>query len=323
MRASRYLTSRPYRYEYRRWAVWDRGGGPEDAVFIAGSGRSGTTWVEEIANADHSARIVFEPFRVKEVPQVRSLPEHTYLRPDDVRYVDLVRAVLSGHPRHNRWINHQNVAHVTRRRIVKEIRAHGWLGWMRHHFPETPLIFLIRHPVMVVASQQRMDWSDHLDRLLEQRDLVDDHLRPHLSLLESLETPWQRMVGHWCVDNLVAFRTVGAGLGTLVMYEEFVTDPDTASTPLLRALGRTMDPATLAEAVARPSKMARHDSAVRHGKDSLRDPFSRVPEAQRREALEIVAAMGFGDVYGNDPLPDFDAARRLWGRRPSQASATE
>jgi Sulfotransferase family len=302
--------------------VWDRGGGPEDAVFIAGSGRSGTTWVEEIANADHSARIVFEPFRVKEVPQVRGLAEYTYLRPDDERYVDVVGAVLSGYPRHNRWINHQNYTHVAHRRIVKEIRAHGWLGWMRRRFPQTPLIFLIRHPVMVIASQQRMGWKDHLGRLLEQPELVADHLQPHLGVLESLETPWQRMVGHWCVDNLVAFRTVGAALGTLVMYEEFVIDHKRASQPLLQALGRSMDAATVAEAVARPSKMARHDSAVRHGGDSLNDPFSRVPAAQRREALEIVSALGFGDIYGDDPLPDFDAARRLWGKGPSGPSPT-
>lgn len=310
MGTSRYLTSRPYRHEFRRWAVWDRGGGPEDAVVITGSGRSGTTWVEEIANSDASARIVFEPFRTSEVPQVRALGEYTYLRPDDDRFVDLVGEVLSGHPRHNRWVNHQNFTHVAHRRIVKEIRIHCMLGWMHVHFPQTPIVFVVRHPVTVAASQERMGWSDRIDRFRAQPELVSDHLAPYLDVIADLQTPWQRLVGHWCIENLVAFRTVGSGAAALVLYEELLLDPSRAARPVLDVLGRDAGSAV----TDRPSKMARHDSAVRHGGDPLRDPYQRIPSSRRREALEITDAFGFGDVFGDDPVPDGDAARRLWAR---------
>jgi hypothetical protein len=60
--------------------------------------------------------------------------------------------------------------------------------------------------------------------------------------------------------------------------------------------------------------MARHDSAVRHGGDLLHGPYARVPEWRRREALEITDAFGFGEIFGDDPEPDVDAARRLWAR---------
>lgn len=311
MRASDLLTTRPYRHEFRRWAVWDRGGGPEDAVVIAGSGRSGTTWVEEIANADRSARIVFEPFRASEVPLVRPIGEYTYLRPGDGRHVDVVRQLLSGQPRHNRWVNHQNYTHVASWRIVKEIRAHCLLGWLHAAFPQTPIIFVLRHPVTVVASQERMGWRDRLDRFTAQPELVADHLTPYLNVLESLRSPWQRLVGHWCVENLVALRTLGQTRAALVMYEELLLDAERATRPVLEVLGRE-DAHQLTDAAGRPSKMARHDSAVRHGGDALREPFARVPDARRREALEITDAFGFGDIYGDDPVPDVEAARRRW-----------
>lgn len=313
MAASRYLTSRPYRHEFRRWAVWDRAGGPEDTVVIAGSGRSGTTWVEEIANSDGTARIVFEPFRASEVPVIRELGEYTYLRAGDERFVDVVGRVLSGYPRHNRWVNHQNYTHVAHWRIVKEIRAHCLLGWMHEHFPQTPMIFVVRHPVMVAASQERMGWRDRLGRFTAQPELVADHLAPYLDVIQGLQTPWQRLVGHWCVENLVAFRTVGAPRAALVVYEELLLDPSRAAGPVLEALRRPTA-ASLEDATSRPSKMARHDSAVRHGGDLLHSPYARVPESKRREALEITDAFGFGEIFGDDPVPDVDAARHLWAR---------
>jgi hypothetical protein len=309
---SRFLTSRPYRHEYRRWVVWDRGGGPEDAVVIAGSGRSGTTWVEEIVNAGRWARVMFEPLRVSEVPELRPLGAYTYLRPGDTRHLRLVERLLSGQPRHNRWINHQNYTRVATRRIVKEIRGHCMLAWLQSAFPQTPLVFTVRHPVTVVASQERMGWRGQLDRFTSQPDLVADHLGPILSTIEGVEAPVQKLAAQWCVENLVAFRTLGATDATLVSYEALAADPPTWTPRLLAAVGRADDASRLADVGARPSKMARSDSVVRHGGDAVADAFRRVPQETRRQVLEVVEACGLGALYGDDPSPDAQAIDRLW-----------
>ena len=322
MRLARFVTSRPYRHEYRRWAVLDRAGGPEDAVVIAGSGRSGTTWVEELINSDGSARILFEPFRSSEVPALRSIGEYRYLRQDDERYVTDVERLLSGYPRHNRWINHQNYARIARWRIIKEIRAHGLLGWTRAHFPDTPMVFVMRHPITVAASQQRMGWRDRLAQFTSQPELVHDHLAPHLDIVESLQTPWQRLIGQWCIENMLALRTLGASDAALVLYEELLTDP-AALDAVRTAVGRGVAEPTREVHLAKPSKMARADSAVRHGGDLLAAPFMAVTSDQRRQAMEICAAFGLDDIYGDDPLPNVAAARRRWLTPPPECMSPE
>jgi len=311
MRLRRYLTGAPYRHEYRRWAVVDRAGGPEDAVVIAGSGRSGTTWLEELVNSDGSARVLFEPFRSSEVPALSAIGEYRYLRPNDVHHVDEVAKLLSGIPRHNRWVNHQNYARIARWRIVKEIREHYLLGWMRRNFPQTPMAFVLRHPVSVAASQQRMGWRDRLQQCSEQPTLVEDHLAPYMPVIESLNTPWRRLVGQWCLENLVAFRTLAASGAALVLYEELLTKPS-ALDAVRRAIGRTVTSPAREADLRKPSKMASADFARRQAGELLSAPFGAVAPDQRREALEICAAFGFADIYGDDPYPDVECARRRW-----------
>ena len=243
---------------------------------------------------------------------MRALGPYTYLRPGDLRQVDLIEKLLSGQPRHNRWINHQNYTRVATRRIVKEIRAHCMLAWLNSAFPHTPVLFTIRHPVPVVASQERMGWRGHLDRFTSQPELVFDHLAPITSILEGLDSSVQKLAAHWCVENLVALRTLGATKTTLVTYEGLAVDPATWTPRILDAVGRTDSAAEPSDMVARPSKMARADSVVRHGGDVVTEAFRRVPQATRQQVLEVVEACGLGALYGDDPLPDHAAIDQYW-----------
>src|SRR5437870_3848637 len=79
----------------------DRGGGPEDTFFMAGTGRSGTTWIAEVLNHDHAYRYLHEPFRPGRVRATKPFLPRQYLRPDDrdPRYVEPARAILSGRVR--------------------------------------------------------------------------------------------------------------------------------------------------------------------------------------------------------------------------------
>jgi hypothetical protein len=305
--------ARGAQWELRRWGYLDLGGGVEDTVFIAGSGRSGTTWVEEVVDRHHDHRVLFEPFYPRQVRQVAAMTEGLYLRNDvdDPRYVASVQRILEGRLR-NRWIDHLNHVRIARRRLVKEIRANCWLGWAARRWPQMPMVFVMRHPLAVVASGLGMGWSDGLDRVLAQPTLLSDHAADHIEYLRSLTDPFERAVARWCVENAVPMRTLGPKRATLVLYEDLITDPGREAQRLVTALGQEAD-AALEEALARPSRLSAGGTTAATGGSPLDAWRKRLDEQQRHRGLAVVQRLGFGDVYGDDPMPDSAAAHRRWG----------
>ncbi len=118
-----------------------------NAVIVAGSGRSGTTWVAELLAAMDGGKIVFEPFHAK-VP-IGNMFAHSYLRPGE-QCEPLKRfwlVCLNGQMRH-RWVRHiqQGENPTGPSVIVKAIRANLMLAWVRSVYPTVPVLYLIRDP---------------------------------------------------------------------------------------------------------------------------------------------------------------------------------
>ncbi len=304
--------ARAAHWELRRWSYLDLGGGAEDTVFIAGSGRSGTTWVEEVVDRHHDHRVMFEPFWPLRVPSVAAITEGLYLRNDnrDARYVQPVQRVLEGRLR-NGWVDHLNRVRVARKRLVKEIRANCWLGWAARRWPQMPMVFVIRHPLAVATSGLGMGWSDGLNRTLEQPTLMADHCADHVEYLRSLTDPLERAVARWCVENLVPFRTLGPDRATLVLYEDLVAQPAREAERLLQAFGQRPD-AALAAALARPSHLSAGGTAATMGSGPVTAWRDRLDPTQRSRAVAVVRRLGFGEVYGDDPWPNSPAAHQWW-----------
>jgi Sulfotransferase family len=149
------------------------------SVFLAGSGRSGTTWLSEIINHRRGYRYVFEPFNPRVVGPFGHFRTKQYLRPDDQRkeFLEPARLALTGGLR-DPWTDRFNGRIVARRRLIKDIRANLLLGWMRANFPGMPIILLLRHPCAVVVSRLALGWRDNLSETMEQRELVEDFLVP-------------------------------------------------------------------------------------------------------------------------------------------------
>src|SRR3990167_10571090 len=97
--------------------------GPVDATtFIAGMGRSGTTWVEEVINYNHDYRIIFEPFHAFRVADAFCFKYHNYIRPEtvDPTLEKQARIILSGHVQ-NSWTDHDKKSLRYSKRIIKDI----------------------------------------------------------------------------------------------------------------------------------------------------------------------------------------------------------
>ncbi len=293
------------------------------AVFVAGSGRSGTTWLSELLLAGTRRRYVFEPLS-RRVPH--TAPFHRdqgklYLRPDGdyPEHVAAMRDVLTGRVR-SRWTERFNRRLVADGRLVKEIRANLLLGWLQTNFPGMPIVLLLRHPCAVAASFVREGWVGRLDELLAQPDLVADHLTDaHVELLARLArgSAFERAIGLWCVETRVTLRQARQGI-FILCYESLLVRPEIEIAALLRWLGRE----TGGERVC--ARVTRDSTTTRGARVATLDRTGgwrrELSPSEIRRALEVVSAFDLDLLYHESPMPDLRVPLEPWLPRPCSST---
>ncbi|HEX2728946.1 MAG TPA: sulfotransferase [Rubrobacteraceae bacterium] len=282
-----------------------------NTVFLAGSGRSGTTWLADIINYRREYRFVFEPFHPGKIGICGHFHSKQYLRPDDRREAFLApaRKILSGRLR-SAWTDRFHRRFLARRRLIKDIRANLMLGWLRINFPGMPIVLLMRHPCGVVASRMTLGWRDNLTETMRQESLVADFLRPMEEEIRAAKTPFERHMFLWCIDNYVPLTQLTEGEAHLVFYENLVSHPEGELPPLFAALGTDFD-TMVYQQMKTLSPLSRKISAHPSPGDWRR----RIDKADLRRAVEILALFGLDRVYGEDSRPDAEAARDIMRSR--------
>jgi hypothetical protein len=287
----------------------DLGHDHRDSVFLAGSGRGGTTWVSEIINYRGEYRYVFEPFHPGEVHICKNFRSKQYLRPEDRReeYLGPARRVLTGGLR-SRWTDRFHRKFIARGRLIKDIRANLLLGWMRANFAGMPIILLLRHPCAVVASRLALGWKDNLAETMGQDELVEDFLRPVELEIRGARDAFERHLFLWCIENYVPLRQFAPGEIHLAFYENFLADPDDEIRRLFAFLGRDFDERVY-RTVKRPSPLSRRGAAP--GAPPVNAWRRHVTDAQLERAIEILGLFGLQRLYGEGAMPDPTGAYAL------------
>ena len=292
----------------------DLGGDHRSSVFLAGSGRSGTTWVSDVVNHDGGYRFVFEPFHPGKVGACAHFRSKQYLRPGDGReeYLEPARRILGGGVR-GTWTDRFHRAFVARRRLIKDIRANLLLGWMAANFPGMPIVLLLRHPCAVAASRLALGWKDNLDETMAQGELIEDFLSPMESEIRAARDPFERHVFLWCVDNFVPLKQFAPGGIHLSFYENFLLHPEDETRRLFSFLGKELDHRAR-RSVGR--KLERPSPLSLGGEGAGRTPgvWRRSVDSDRLErAVEMLSLFGLDRIYGRDDMPDPSGARALMG----------
>ena len=273
------------------------------SLLVAGTARSGTTWLAELLGARLPCRIMFEPFNPRQVPAYSGFSYFQYMRPDDDHPVleDFCRRVFTGDIR-DPWIDRQVDRLFPRYRIIKEIRANLLLKWISHRFPELPILFIIRHPCAVVASRMQLGWDTDADvaEFLAQPDLVHDFLEDKLDLIESCQTPAAKHAVIWAVSNLVPLRQFAEGSLKTVFYEDLVGRPATEVPRVFRLSGLAYEESAL-ERLSRPSATTLNFSELAADGGGTPRWERELTSSQIGEVLSVVEGFGLGELYGDLP----------------------
>lgn len=275
------------------------------SVIVAGTGRSGTTWLADMIAGEVKGRIMFEPFHPELVPEYGAYNYFQYMRPfdEDEGLSEFTQAVLSGRLR-NRWVDREIDRILPRMRIIKEIRACLLLRWMHERFPEVPIVFLIRNPCGVVASRIKLGWAtdDDIAPFLCQAKLLEDFLTPWLPIIESAATDEEKHTVIWCVSNAVPLLQFRDSRLPVVFFEDMVLHPQSVMPRLFTDLGVEASGSWLKHH-GRPSTTSTVTSAIVQGRNPVGNWRDNLSQNQVSRVMRVVADFGLDMLYADDGTP--------------------
>ena len=279
------------------------------SIFVAGTGRSGTTWLADIIGSQLPCRIMFEPFHSRYVEAYRRFNYFQYMRPDvaNPELRDYYEQVFTGQIRHA-WIDRE-VAHLRPRyRLIKEIRANLFLKWAKNQFPEIPFLFVIRHPCAVVLSRLQLGWATDadLEPFLAQPELIHDFLADKLDCIRLARSDEAKHALVWCISNLVPLAQFQPDELTIIYYERLCAWPELEVPRLFHAIRHGYRRSALSQ-VNRPSQATTHASAVMRAENKVTTWQRELSASQISTILSVVRDFGLDSLYNDSIWPVVDA----------------
>lgn len=313
---------------------------------IAGSGRSGTTWVLDSLAAANNLRPVFEPLN----PYASSIGNqyaHRTLAPDE-SHPDLQRFMedaCTGRQkrlwmqfrRHRHWLlppldefrsvsgaakvgrrwgrflrEAPGLAYMSTRRdpLVKCIWANLMLGWLSRHF-DCPILLVVRHPGAVIESELRGDWSAEgtLERFRADPKLHELTNGRYRDLLERRLTPIESLALRWVIENQWVIESAPANGATVVFYERLRSSPDRAWDQVLGALDlqNAPDAATL----ARPSQQSAPAGSGSTGTATGQALWQRILTSDQKDQIQGVLDAANFDLYSMSAAEPRETKNRM------------
>jgi hypothetical protein len=278
------------------------------AAILAGSGRSGTTWVGQVLGSMSRYRIMFEPFYAKETGLVAHWRNRQYLRPGDSNpaFVEPARRILSGQVR-SYWIDKINGEVFPRGRLIKDIRIQMLLPWMHATFPEVPIAIVTRHPCAVALSRMTLGWGANVDAFLAQEELVEDYLAPFASEMKRAESDFERQIIFWCAENYVPItyfsrknslpkRHTRGDPAIVMRYEDICLKPQAEFGKLATFFGWPMREESMA-LINKPSAMTAKHSAILSGGNLTESWRRKVNDAQLQSAQRLLETFRLNHLY--------------------------
>lgn len=306
--------------------------------FIAGSGRSGTTWIQDALAAANRLRPVFEPLHPY-LSAVGRQYAHRAVSADD-EHAEL-KAFLVGvcagrgprlwtqYRQQLRWLfppsaefwSWQDAGRAKRhwakflkelprmtadgfRRepLVKCIRANLMLPWIARHL-ECRIALVVRHPGAVVESELRSGWNASfvLERFKADERLHEITGERYRNLLARKLQPVEALTLRWVIENQWPMEAATHGIAVF-HYEHLRSSAGGAWHKLCAALDLATVPDR--ETLARPSQQ----SGARREATPLAQPKSPrwmggLSEEQAAQISGILEAVGFSGYAMDNPNP--------------------
>jgi hypothetical protein len=289
----------------------------DDAMLIVASPRGGSTWLTEMVASLPSSSILWGPLYLRAMPGFQNLG-FSWLQPipEDTPWPearDEFARVLSGRVLNKwllcqtRWGRHLRAEQL----VVKFCRAHLLLPWLvrQFQFRRKPLV-MVRHPLAVLASQQRHGaWDANPEQLNLPPGPFAAYWDRWRDVVADLHGRDETLLGWWCIAHHHLLKATPTERGWhLVAYEDVVLDPgsilrglenswhlrfpDTVHAQARQPSATTMDGAALGDPLAQlckwqdsfsDTKLHRYQDILERFEISAYDIHSALPASLERD----------------------------------------
>ena len=258
---------------------------------IAGSGRSGTTWVQDALADANELRPIFEPLHPW-VSEVGNRYAHRTLRPGESHpeLLQFLTDTCAGrgpqlwarYRRHPNWLfppvgslttreglgrlyrawtkfvaEFPTLYRASKRRapLVKCIRSNLMLGWLSQHC-DGRVVLMVRHPGAVIESELRGKWEPErvLDRFRRDAALHELTSNRYRTLLARRLNDVEALAARWVIENQYPILWAAVDDVAIVHYERLKSAPGTEWQRLCSALDLPNVPTVAA--LAKPSQQS-------------------------------------------------------------------
>jgi hypothetical protein len=307
--------------------------------FIAGSGRSGTTWIQDSLAAANGLRPLFEPLHPF-LTEAGRLYAHRALAAEDEHgdLKDYFLRVCSGRgPRlwtqyrqQLRWLfppsekfrTLQDAGRVKRywtkfikefpkltrdgfRRdpMIKCIRANLMLPWIARNLA-CRVVLIVRHPGAVVESELRGKWNPSfvLERFRNDARLHELTGGRYLDLLSRNLSPLEALAARWVVENQWVMETAPRSELTIFHYEYLRMPQNSAWMRLCSELGLETVPNV--EILKKPSQQSRPGRKSVPIAPASRPRWMHELSAEQKHLVQgILESVEFSGYSMDDPNP--------------------
>lgn len=309
---------------------------------IAGSGRSGTTWVQDALAHANGYATIFEPLHPDAVPAMAAYAGR-YLRTEEGcdELETFLRRVFSGQVR-DTWMTYRvrpdrlalrkNILagprqayeccrrwkklarHYMRYRrvqgkpvLVKFIRANLMLPWLVAHL-DVRIVALVRHPGAVIESKLRLggdDWEPGIiiEHYRSQANLDADLLSAHEGILRQHLTPAGEQALIWCIENKLLMEHAEEWGIVLGYYEDLLDESnEVAWRSIVDGLGLSNIPDTVLRRRA-SQQTSRLTSERGYDSGHCGAWRSRLSPAQSSEIQRVLDSFGIEQYSMDETFP--------------------
>ena len=300
----------------------------EDNIIISGMPRGGTTWLAEILLNIHGTALLWEPlhhtvlrnskykdFSIK-LGTLPYIPEDSDWKEAHVFFDKLLggKIILKEYIFRNslKYLDKEINLFRNKRWIIKSCRMNLLLPWITNNFDIKPPIFLIRHPLAVVASQLRHKAFNeiHPNTLIDNKLLYPSIYNQFSHIIENLKTNEEALAAFWCLNNISTIKHSNNNIKWItVSYERLINRSEEELKRILSRLNIPFDPFIL-ENINSPSFTTKNGSPIKKGGNQLTGWKNSLKQDQVNRILKVVEAFGI-EEYSDEVEPNYNKLYNL------------